>query len=54
MLIHKTDLLLTFKQNNDCVVGGGLLVELMKRATQSKQFAELDHAIKTKVIFTSY
>lgn len=31
------------------VLGGGLLVELMKRATQNKQFAELDHAIKTKV-----
>lgn len=30
--------------------GGGLLVELMKRATQNKQYAELDHAIKTKVI----
>ncbi|XP_065339476.1 transient receptor potential cation channel subfamily V member 5 [Cloeon dipterum] len=29
--------------------GGGLLVELMKRATQTKQYAELDHAIKTKV-----
>ncbi|XP_023309951.1 transient receptor potential cation channel subfamily V member 5 [Anoplophora glabripennis] len=29
--------------------GGGLLVELMKRATQNKQFAEIDHAIKTKV-----
>lgn len=24
-------------------------MELMKRATQNKQFAELDHAIKTKV-----
>ncbi|XP_073981957.1 transient receptor potential cation channel subfamily V member nanchung isoform X2 [Rhodnius prolixus] len=29
--------------------GGGLLVEMMKRAAQSKQYAELDHAIKTKV-----
>ncbi|XP_071441164.1 transient receptor potential cation channel subfamily V member 5 [Hetaerina americana] len=29
--------------------GGGLLVELMKRATKTKQYAELDHAIKTKV-----
>ncbi|CAG9853902.1 unnamed protein product [Phyllotreta striolata] len=29
--------------------GGGLLVELMKRAIQNKQFAEIDHAIKTKV-----
>ncbi|CAG9827228.1 unnamed protein product [Diabrotica balteata] len=29
--------------------GGGLLVELMKRATQNKQYAEIDHAIKTKV-----
>lgn len=29
--------------------GGGLLVDMMKRAVQSKQFAELDHAIKTKV-----
>ncbi|RZC32734.1 transient receptor potential cation channel subfamily V member 6 [Asbolus verrucosus] len=28
---------------------GGLLVELMKRATQNKQYAELDHAIKTKL-----
>lgn len=28
---------------------GGLLVELMKRATQNKQYAEIDHAIKTKV-----
>lgn len=26
-----------------------MLVELMKRATQNKQYAELDHAIKTKV-----
>jgi transient receptor potential cation channel subfamily V member 5 len=26
-----------------------LLVELMKRAAQTKQYAELDHAIKTKV-----
>lgn len=32
------------------VLGGGLLVELMKRATQNKQFAEIDHAIKTKVV----
>lgn len=31
--------------------GGGLLVELMKRATQNKQYAEIDHAIKTKVSF---
>jgi len=30
-------------------LGGGLLVELMKRAAQTKQYAELDHAIKTKV-----
>ncbi|KAK6631831.1 hypothetical protein RUM43_013897 [Polyplax serrata] len=29
--------------------GGGLLVDMMKRATQTKQYAELDHAIKTKV-----
>ncbi|KAF2896771.1 hypothetical protein ILUMI_09404 [Ignelater luminosus] len=29
--------------------GGGLLVELMKRAAQSKQYAEVDHAIKTKI-----
>ncbi|XP_055856516.1 transient receptor potential cation channel subfamily V member 5 [Episyrphus balteatus] len=29
--------------------GGGLLVDMMKRACQSKQFAEIDHAIKTKV-----
>jgi hypothetical protein len=33
-----------------CVVlGGGLLVDMMKRAAQTKQYAELDHAIKTKV-----
>lgn len=32
-----------------CCAGGGLLVELMKRAAQNKQYAELDHAIKTKV-----
>ncbi|XP_011054744.1 PREDICTED: transient receptor potential cation channel subfamily V member 5 isoform X2 [Acromyrmex echinatior] len=29
--------------------GGGLLVDMMKRATQTKQFAELDHAMRTKV-----
>ena len=29
--------------------GGGLLVDMMKRATANKQFAEIDHAIKTKV-----
>ncbi|XP_050427082.1 uncharacterized protein LOC126837283 isoform X2 [Adelges cooleyi] len=29
--------------------GGGLLVDLIKRAVQTKQFAELDYAIKTKV-----
>lgn len=29
--------------------GGGLLVDMMKRASQSKQYAEIDHAIKTKV-----
>lgn len=29
--------------------GGGMLVDMMKRACQNKQFAELDHAIKTKV-----
>lgn len=29
--------------------GGGLLVDIMKRACQNKQFAEIDHAIKTKV-----
>lgn len=29
--------------------GGGLLVDMMKRACQTKQFAEIDHAIKTKV-----
>lgn len=29
--------------------GGGLLVDMMKRAAQTKQYAELDHAIKTKV-----
>jgi hypothetical protein len=32
-----------------CFVGGGLLVDMMKRAAQTKQYAELDHAIKTKV-----
>lgn len=33
-----------------CVyTGGGLLVDMMKRATQTKQFAELDHAMRTKV-----
>lgn len=29
--------------------GGGLLVDMMKRALQNKQYAEIDHAIKTKV-----
>ncbi|KAI5702538.1 hypothetical protein M8J76_008663 [Diaphorina citri] len=29
--------------------GGGLLVELMKKAAQTKNYAELDEAIKTKV-----
>lgn len=29
--------------------GGGLLVDIMKRAAQNKQYAEIDHAIKTKV-----
>lgn len=29
--------------------GGGMLVDMMKRACQNKQFAEIDHAIKTKV-----
>ncbi|KAL0276082.1 UNVERIFIED_CONTAM: hypothetical protein PYX00_003742 [Menopon gallinae] len=29
--------------------GGGLLVDMMKRAAQTKQYAELDHAIKTKI-----
>ncbi|XP_076239493.1 transient receptor potential cation channel subfamily V member nanchung [Calliopsis andreniformis] len=29
--------------------GGGLLVDMMKRATQTKQYAELDHALRTKV-----
>ncbi|KAI4495347.1 hypothetical protein M0804_001548 [Polistes exclamans] len=29
--------------------GGGLFVDMMKRATQTKQFAELDHALRTKV-----
>ena len=28
--------------------GGGLLVDMMKRAINNKQFAEIDHAIKTK------
>jgi hypothetical protein len=30
-------------------IGGGLLVDMMKRASQSKQYAEIDHAIRTKV-----
>ncbi|XP_001606102.2 transient receptor potential cation channel subfamily V member 5 isoform X1 [Nasonia vitripennis] len=29
--------------------GGGLLVDMMKRASQTKQYAEIDHAIRTKV-----
>ncbi|KAJ2943871.1 hypothetical protein O0L34_g8197 [Tuta absoluta] len=29
--------------------GGGILVDIMKRAVQNKQYAEIDHAIKTKV-----
>ncbi|XP_011165630.1 transient receptor potential cation channel subfamily V member 5 isoform X2 [Solenopsis invicta] len=29
--------------------GGGLLVDMMKRASQTKQYAELDHAMRTKV-----
>ncbi|XP_053601243.1 transient receptor potential cation channel subfamily V member 5 [Plodia interpunctella] len=29
--------------------GQGLLVDMMKRAVQNKQYAEIDHAIKTKV-----
>lgn len=33
--------------------GGGLLVDMMKRAINNKQFAEIDHAIKTKVILVS-
>ena len=31
------------------LLGGGLLVEMIKRALATKQYAELDHAIKTKV-----
>ncbi|KAG7213782.1 hypothetical protein KM043_003003 [Ampulex compressa] len=32
------------------VIGrGGLFVDMMKRATQTKQYAELDHAMRTKV-----
>lgn len=31
---------------------GGMLVDMMKRACQNKQFAEIDHAIKTKVIIS--
>ncbi|KAI4465730.1 transient receptor potential ion channel protein [Holotrichia oblita] len=31
------------------ISGGGLLVELMKRAAQNKQYAEIDHAIKSKI-----
>lgn len=33
--------------------GGGLLVDMMKRAINNKQFAEIDHAIKTKVLNNS-
>lgn len=33
----------------DSETGGGLLVDMMKRATQTKQYAELDHALRTKV-----
>lgn len=29
--------------------GGGLLVDMMKSAAQTKQFAELDHALRTKI-----
>ncbi|XP_011866570.1 PREDICTED: transient receptor potential cation channel subfamily V member 5 [Vollenhovia emeryi] len=29
--------------------GGGLLVDMTKRASQTKQYAELDHALRTKV-----
>lgn len=35
--------------NNFNKTGGGLLVDMMKRAVQNKQYAEIDHAIKTKV-----
>ncbi|KAI4465725.1 chromosome transmission fidelity factor 18 [Holotrichia oblita] len=31
------------------ITRGGLLVELMKRAAQNKQYAEIDHAIKSKI-----
>ncbi|CAG9782810.1 unnamed protein product [Diatraea saccharalis] len=31
------------------IKGCGLLVDMMKRAVQNKQYAEIDHAIKTKV-----
>ncbi|XP_043266847.1 transient receptor potential cation channel subfamily V member 5 [Venturia canescens] len=31
------------------IQGGGLLVDMMKRASQTKQYAELDHAMRTKV-----
>lgn len=34
--------------------GGGMLVDMMKRACQNKQFAEIDHAIKTKVLLDSF
>lgn len=34
--------------------GGGLLVDMMKRAINNKQFAEIDHAIKTKARTTSW
>uniref|UniRef100_A0A2A4JGG5 Uncharacterized protein n=1 Tax=Heliothis virescens TaxID=7102 RepID=A0A2A4JGG5_HELVI len=36
-------------RDNLDLVGGGLLVDMMKRALQNKQYAEIDHAIKTKV-----
>lgn len=44
------NILLNALTNSSCVViGGGLLVDMMKRAAQTKQYAELDHAIKTKM-----
>lgn len=35
--------------NYSLSLGGGLLVDMMKRASQTKQFAELDHTLRTKV-----
>ncbi|KAK0075745.1 hypothetical protein PV326_011314, partial [Microctonus aethiopoides] len=46
ILLYK---LVDLKESIDYIGSGGLLVDMMKRATQTKQFAELDHAMRTKV-----